>query len=253
MDITLELDPRYHERQKEEGSNQEKKPPVSGYNSSRPPQDSSLKKPNHKKSKKGKNFQVSKDKIHASLLNKDKKSIFSEKERRIKEGLCTYCDGKHPIEKCLKRPENRTGSSRGFLRKLITYDYSCIFLSTGNESATAVKSVALVGEIKKPYIPSSVHIPPIIPCKSLLKSRNEVLKVIKDVGEDDAISSLCLFQGVMDFPILSFHSSLEEQWDEEEEKEEIETVSKVVPPAYNKYLYVVSKVKAEKLPPKLRM
>ncbi|MBW0522003.1 hypothetical protein O181_061718 [Austropuccinia psidii MF-1] len=40
MDITLELDTRYHERQKEKGSNQEKKPPVTGSNSSRPPQDS---------------------------------------------------------------------------------------------------------------------------------------------------------------------------------------------------------------------
>ncbi|MBW0520905.1 hypothetical protein O181_060620 [Austropuccinia psidii MF-1] len=41
MDITLELDTRYHERQKEKGSYQEKKPPVTGSNSSRPPQDSS--------------------------------------------------------------------------------------------------------------------------------------------------------------------------------------------------------------------
>ncbi|MBW0521891.1 hypothetical protein O181_061606 [Austropuccinia psidii MF-1] len=39
MDITLELDTRYHERQKEKGINQEKKPPVPGSNSSRPPQD----------------------------------------------------------------------------------------------------------------------------------------------------------------------------------------------------------------------
>ncbi|MBW0567624.1 hypothetical protein O181_107339 [Austropuccinia psidii MF-1] len=30
MDITLELDTRYHERQKEKGSYQEKKPPVTG-------------------------------------------------------------------------------------------------------------------------------------------------------------------------------------------------------------------------------
>ncbi|MBW0560071.1 hypothetical protein O181_099786, partial [Austropuccinia psidii MF-1] len=44
-------------------------------------------------------------------------------------------------------------------------------------------------------------------------------------------------------------SSLEEQWDEEEDPEEIETVMKVVPPAYHKYLDVFSKVKAEKLPP----
>ncbi|MBW0481789.1 hypothetical protein O181_021504 [Austropuccinia psidii MF-1] len=40
MDITLELDTRYHERQKEKGSHQEKKPPVTGSNPSRPPQDS---------------------------------------------------------------------------------------------------------------------------------------------------------------------------------------------------------------------
>ncbi|MBW0559126.1 hypothetical protein O181_098841 [Austropuccinia psidii MF-1] len=53
----------------------------------------------------------------------------------------------------------------------------------------------------------------------------------------------------MDLPPLSFHASLEEQWDEEEEQEEIKTVLKVVPPAYHQYLDVFSKVKAEKLPP----
>ncbi|MBW0556443.1 hypothetical protein O181_096158 [Austropuccinia psidii MF-1] len=88
MEITLELDTRYHERQKEKGSHQEKKPPISGSNSSKPPQSSSSKKPYHRKNKKGKNFQVSKDKPHAALLNKDNKLIGSEKERRIKEGLC---------------------------------------------------------------------------------------------------------------------------------------------------------------------
>ncbi|MBW0476344.1 hypothetical protein O181_016059 [Austropuccinia psidii MF-1] len=41
MDITLELDTRYHERQKEKGSHQENKPPITGSNFSRPPQDSS--------------------------------------------------------------------------------------------------------------------------------------------------------------------------------------------------------------------
>ncbi|MBW0572216.1 hypothetical protein O181_111931 [Austropuccinia psidii MF-1] len=38
MDINLELDTRYHERKKEKGGNQEKKPPVTGANPSRPPQ-----------------------------------------------------------------------------------------------------------------------------------------------------------------------------------------------------------------------
>ncbi|MBW0567540.1 hypothetical protein O181_107255 [Austropuccinia psidii MF-1] len=53
----------------------------------------------------------------------------------------------------------------------------------------------------------------------------------------------------MDLHHLSFHAFLEEKWDQEEEPEEIETVLKVVPPAYHQYLDVFSKVKAEKLPP----
>ncbi|MBW0555514.1 hypothetical protein O181_095229 [Austropuccinia psidii MF-1] len=64
MDITLELDTRYHERRKERGSHQEKKPPISGSNSSNPPQSESSKRPYQRKNKKGKNFQVSKEKPH---------------------------------------------------------------------------------------------------------------------------------------------------------------------------------------------
>ncbi|MBW0529403.1 hypothetical protein O181_069118 [Austropuccinia psidii MF-1] len=114
MDITLELDTRYRERQKEKGSNQEKKPPVTGSNSSRPLKDSSSKRPHHKKNMKGKQFQASKDKPPSALLNKDNELIGSEKDRRIKEGLCTYCGGKHPIEKFFIRPQKKLGSSRGF-------------------------------------------------------------------------------------------------------------------------------------------
>ncbi|MBW0555466.1 hypothetical protein O181_095181 [Austropuccinia psidii MF-1] len=117
MDITLELDTRCHERQKKKGSHQEKKPPVTESNSSRPPQDSSSKRPHHKKNKKCKKFQASKDKLHSALLNKDNKSMSSEKERRIKKGLFTYFGGKHPIEKCSRRPQNKSGSSRGFPSK----------------------------------------------------------------------------------------------------------------------------------------
>ncbi|MBW0548156.1 hypothetical protein O181_087871 [Austropuccinia psidii MF-1] len=105
---------------------------------------------------------------------------------------------------------------------LITYDSSGILPSASNDSATAVISVAL----------------------SLLPLRDEVFKEIKDAGEDVAISSINLFQGDMDLPPLSSHASLEEQWDEEEEPEAIETVLKVVPPAYHQYLDVFSKVKA---------
>ncbi|MBW0477871.1 hypothetical protein O181_017586 [Austropuccinia psidii MF-1] len=65
----------------------------------------------------GEEFEVSKDKHHAAFLTKENKSIGSEKEMRIREGLCTYCGGKHPIERCLKRPGNRQGSSRVFPSK----------------------------------------------------------------------------------------------------------------------------------------
>ncbi|MBW0505865.1 hypothetical protein O181_045580 [Austropuccinia psidii MF-1] len=37
MDITLEFNTRYHERKKEKGINQEKKPPIIGSNPSKPP------------------------------------------------------------------------------------------------------------------------------------------------------------------------------------------------------------------------
>ncbi|MBW0546221.1 hypothetical protein O181_085936 [Austropuccinia psidii MF-1] len=77
MDITLELDTRYHERQKENGSHQERKPPVKGSNSSRPPQDSSSNRPHHEKNKQRKQFKISKDKPHSALLNKDNKLIGS--------------------------------------------------------------------------------------------------------------------------------------------------------------------------------
>ncbi|MBW0535475.1 hypothetical protein O181_075190 [Austropuccinia psidii MF-1] len=79
MDITLELDTRYYERQKENGGHQDKNTPVTGSNPFRLLQDSSSKEPHHKKRKKGKNIQVSKDKPHAALLNKGIKLIGSEK------------------------------------------------------------------------------------------------------------------------------------------------------------------------------
>ncbi|MBW0529778.1 hypothetical protein O181_069493, partial [Austropuccinia psidii MF-1] len=53
----------------------------------------------------------------------------------------------------------------------------------------------------------------------------------------------------MDLPPSSYHDSLEELWDEEEEREKIETVMKAVPSVYHQNLDLFSKVKAEKLPP----
>ncbi|MBW0536185.1 hypothetical protein O181_075900 [Austropuccinia psidii MF-1] len=202
MDITLELDTRYHERQKEKGSDQEKKPLISGSDSSKTSQNSP----------KGEDLILGDDFLYHFNPIID-----------WKNGLITY-DSSHK-------------------------DSSGIRPSTSNDFSTAVNSVALVDELNTPSLPPSVHIPSIIPSQTLLPSRDEVFKDIKDVGEDVAISSIHLIQGDMDLPCLSFNASLQEQWDEEEEPEEIEAVMKVVPPAYHQYLDVFSKVKSEKLPP----
>ncbi|MBW0466566.1 hypothetical protein O181_006281 [Austropuccinia psidii MF-1] len=105
MDVTLELDTRYHERQKEKIHHKEKKPEVSMSISSHPQNSSSS---SHKKKK----FQK-RNKPHSSLLNKDFKLMNSEKERRIKEGLCTYCGGKNSLESCFKRPQNKLMQASG--------------------------------------------------------------------------------------------------------------------------------------------
>ncbi|MBW0545606.1 hypothetical protein O181_085321 [Austropuccinia psidii MF-1] len=99
MDVTLELDTRYHERQKEKSHHQDKKPEASKLISYHPQNSSTS---SHKKKK---NF-PKRDKLHPSLINKEFKLMNSDKERRIKEGLCTYCGGKHSLQSCFKRPQN---------------------------------------------------------------------------------------------------------------------------------------------------
>ncbi|MBW0503435.1 hypothetical protein O181_043150 [Austropuccinia psidii MF-1] len=178
-------------------------------------------------SHKKKNFRVQKRyKLHSSLLNRDHKLMGSEKERRIKEGLCTYCGGKHSLEH--------------------HYDPS---KSSSNEFSSSKSCAALVGDSRTPSFPSSVHIRSCNSYQSLLSSRDEVFKEIQDVGEDNSVSSLHLFLGNVDLPPSSYHHSLEKLWDEEEDTEEIETVMKVAPSVYHHYLDVFSKVKVEKLPP----
>ncbi|MBW0591030.1 hypothetical protein O181_130745 [Austropuccinia psidii MF-1] len=110
MEVTLKLDNRYHERQKEKNHYQEKKPETPRSSTSHPQSSSSS---SHKK----KSFQK-RDKPHSSLLNKYFKLMNSEKERRIKEGLCTYCGGKHSLASCIQRPQNKlTQPSGNFARQ----------------------------------------------------------------------------------------------------------------------------------------
>ncbi|MBW0584505.1 hypothetical protein O181_124220, partial [Austropuccinia psidii MF-1] len=84
---------------------------------------------------------------------------------------------------------------------------------------------------------------------SLLLPRDEFLKEIKDVGEDNSIYSLHLSHGNVDLTPSSYHDSLEEFWDEKEEPEGIKTMMKVSASSYHQYLDLFSKVKAETLPP----
>ncbi|MBW0583056.1 hypothetical protein O181_122771 [Austropuccinia psidii MF-1] len=100
MDVTLKLDTRYHERQKEKNNFQDEKTEDSKSISSHTKNSasSSLEK---------KNFRVQKmDKPHSFFLNKDHKLMGSEKEIIFMEGLCAYCGGKHSIEACVKRPQS---------------------------------------------------------------------------------------------------------------------------------------------------
>ncbi|MBW0572531.1 hypothetical protein O181_112246, partial [Austropuccinia psidii MF-1] len=128
-------------------------------------------------------------------------------------------------------------------------DYSDPSNSYCNDFSSAKLCAALVGDSRTPSYPSSVHIPSINSPQSLPLYGDKVFKEIQDVGEENSVSSLHLFLRNMDLPPSSYHDSLEELWDEEEEPEEIETVMNVVPSVYHQYLDVFSKVKAEKLPP----
>ncbi|MBW0527443.1 hypothetical protein O181_067158 [Austropuccinia psidii MF-1] len=85
--------------------------------------------------------------------------------------------------------------------------------------------------------------------QSLIPSSDEVLIYIKDVGEDVAISALHPFQGDMNLPPLSFHASLEEQWNDEEVPEEVKTFYEGSPSCLSPSFVFFSKVQAEKLPP----
>ncbi|MBW0479622.1 hypothetical protein O181_019337 [Austropuccinia psidii MF-1] len=127
-------------------------------------------------------------------------------------------------------------------------DYSDPSNSFSNDFSSAKSCAALVGVSRTPSFPSSVYITSLNSHLSLLSSGDEVFKEIQDVGEGNSVSAIHLFFGNMDLPPSSYHYSLEELWDEEEEPEEFKTMLKIVPSVYHQYLGVFSKVKAEKLP-----
>ncbi|MBW0563743.1 hypothetical protein O181_103458 [Austropuccinia psidii MF-1] len=128
-------------------------------------------------------------------------------------------------------------------------DHSDPSNSSHNDFSSAKSCAALVCDSRTPSFSSSVNIPFINSPQSLPFSGDKVFKEIQDVGEDNSVSSLHLFFENMDLPPSSYHDSLAELWDKEEDPEEIETVMKAVPSTYHQSLDVFSKVKAEKLPP----
>ncbi|MBW0481167.1 hypothetical protein O181_020882 [Austropuccinia psidii MF-1] len=128
-------------------------------------------------------------------------------------------------------------------------DYYDPSKSSSNDFSSAKSCEALSGDSRAPSFPSSVHIPFFNSHQSLLSSRDEFFKEIQDFGEVNSVSSLNLFLWNVDLPPSSYHDSLEELWDEEEEPEEMKTMMKAVPSSYHHYLDVFSKVKSEKPPP----
>ncbi|MBW0537572.1 hypothetical protein O181_077287 [Austropuccinia psidii MF-1] len=123
---------------------------------------------------------------------------------------------------------NHFNPSIDWRQGLITFnaenkDYYDSSKSFSNDFSSAKSCAALVGDPRTPSFPSSVHIPSLNSHMSLLSSRDEVFKEIQDLGEYNSVSSLHLFFGNMDLPPSSYHDSLEELWDEEEEVEEVET------------------------------
>ncbi|MBW0574400.1 hypothetical protein O181_114115 [Austropuccinia psidii MF-1] len=149
---------------------------------------------------------------------------------------------------------NHFNTSIDWRKGMITFnsdhkDYYDPFKSFSNDFSSSKSCSALVGDSRTPSFPYSFHIPSLHSHQSFLSSRNEVFKEIQDVGEDFSSSSLHLFFGIMYLTPLSYHDSLKELWDEEQEPQEIETLMNFVPSSYQQYLDVFSKVKAEKLPP----
>ncbi|MBW0496707.1 hypothetical protein O181_036422 [Austropuccinia psidii MF-1] len=96
-----------------------------------------------------------------------------------------------------------------------------------------------------PSVPTFDHIPPPNSQKSLLFSKDDVFKEIKDVGEDNSTSSLHLFHVNGEVPPSSYHESPQKLLDEYEEQEEMKTAVNDIPSSYHHYLGVFSKVKAK--------
>ncbi|MBW0480860.1 hypothetical protein O181_020575 [Austropuccinia psidii MF-1] len=118
-----------------------------------------------------------------------------------------------------------------------------------NDFSSGKSFAAVIGDSRSPLFPAPVHIPSFSCHQSLLSIIYEFFKDIKDFRENNSISSLHLFHGNVDLTPSSHSDSLEELWDTEEEAEEIETLMKVFPSAYNHYLDLFSNVKAERHPP----
>ncbi|MBW0537653.1 hypothetical protein O181_077368 [Austropuccinia psidii MF-1] len=65
-------------------------------------------------------------------------------------------------------------------------DYNYTYKSSSNDFSSAKSCATLVGDSRTPSFPYSVHIPSFNFAQSLLSSRDEFSKDIKDVGKDNS-------------------------------------------------------------------
>ncbi|MBW0499278.1 hypothetical protein O181_038993 [Austropuccinia psidii MF-1] len=223
MDVTLELDTRYHSRKKEKSHHQEKKPEASESNSSHPQNSSSSTQ------RKKKNFQK-REKPHSSLLNKDFKLVNSEKARTIKEGL-----EKIPliILDSSESPSLFVTHHTKYVVELPSFpsfkwDFLVIDTPKGEDLILGFNFLN--------------HFNPSIDWRQGLITFNadhkDYCDPSKSFSNDFSSSKLCA--ALVDLPPSSYHDSLEELWDEEEEPEEVEAVMKVVSSVYHQYLDTLS-------------
>ncbi|OAV85109.1 hypothetical protein PTTG_30783 [Puccinia triticina 1-1 BBBD Race 1] len=105
IDATLRIDVRFHERQKEKRRENNSHPAQSKKDNSSKPTTTNTGSTTSSSTAKP----TSKAAAEITKVLTDGHLQASEKERRLKAGLCLYCGGQHKFEDCAKRAARKSG------------------------------------------------------------------------------------------------------------------------------------------------
>ncbi|MBW0478093.1 hypothetical protein O181_017808 [Austropuccinia psidii MF-1] len=114
-------------------------------------------------------------------------------------------------------------------------EYSDYDIPLTNDLSTSTTCAAVVGNCRTLSLLAYVHIALMKSPHSLISSRDEVSKEIRNARKDRSMNSLHLFHGNVELLPLSYCDCTEEFWDEEEYPAEIKTVMKVFTSVYHSY------------------